>query len=102
MSSTHSELMILGELGKAYPVEVLNRSGSTCLVASDRLIPLGTVARIRLNTGILLGEVVACEANSQHFQIALRSLRDAAVPVRPTSVLQDLLSLNAHLMACEA
>lgn len=100
-----SELTILGELAKAYPVELLSQSGSTCLLASNRLIPLGAVARIRTAQGVLLGEVVGCVANSQHFHISLRSLGDTfapARPERPVSVLQDLLSLNAHLMACEA
>jgi hypothetical protein len=102
-----SELTILGEKSTSYPVELLSHSGAHCVVASRRTIPTGAVARIRTAQGVLLGEVVSCVSRSQVYEVAFRSLNGlpdppASSPDRPISVLQDLLSLNAHLMACEA
>jgi hypothetical protein len=95
-----SELTILGEETASYPVELLSHSGAHCVVASRRTIPTGAVARIRTAQGVLLGEVVSCVWSSRVYEVAFRSLN--SLPDRPISVLQDLMSLNAHLMACEA
>jgi len=106
---THSELTILGALGEPCWVRLLSRSGAHCLVSSRNMIPPGTVARIKTDHGLFLGEVLSCHENSHGFRISIRSLTGhgnhaatALQPDRPESVLTDLLNLNAHLMACEA